>query len=145
MLYASDLLYLTATFSARTAVLCLIHALSPEHWHTLFTKYLIALSMILSITAVFMIAFGCDAKAPWSQIVNECESIVNFYSPDAKSHVYLTEQMIISTHVGSRSPSLELPWNWQSSASRYACSSTCKGAGPASSRPSWSLHYDCRE
>jgi hypothetical protein len=77
MLYASDLLYITATFSARTAVLCLIHTLSPEHWHTLFTRCCIALSMLMSIAAVFMIAFGCDSKAPWSQVVNECESIVS--------------------------------------------------------------------
>jgi hypothetical protein len=77
MLYASDLLYITATFSARTAVLCLIHILSPEHWHTLFTRCCIALSMLMSIAAVFMIAFGCDSKAPWSQVVNECESIVS--------------------------------------------------------------------
>jgi hypothetical protein len=58
-------------------VLCLIHALSPEHWHTLFTRYCIALSMLMSIAAVFMIAFGCGSKAPWSQVVNECESIVS--------------------------------------------------------------------
>lgn len=52
--------------------------------------------------------------------------------------------MAISINVGSRSPSLELPWNWPSSALPYACSSTCKGAGPASSRPRWFLRYDCR-
>jgi hypothetical protein len=80
MLYASDLLYITATFSSRTAVLCLIHTLSPEYWHTLFTKYCIALSTLISTTAVFMIAFGCDAKAPWSQIANECGSIVRLFS-----------------------------------------------------------------
>lgn len=79
MLYTSDLHYITATFSARTAVLCLIHTLSPEDWHTLFTKYCIALSMIMPVTAVFMITFGCDAKAPWSQVVNECESIVSLF------------------------------------------------------------------
>ena len=83
MLYASDLLYITATFSARTAVLCLIHALSPEYWHTLFTRYCIALSMLVSAAGVLMIAFGCDAKAPWSQIVNECGSIVSLFSSDA--------------------------------------------------------------
>ena len=82
MLYASDLLYITATFSARTAVLCLIHALSPEYWHTLFTKYFITLSMLMTVASVFMIAFGCDAKAPWSQIVNGCESIVRLFPSD---------------------------------------------------------------
>jgi hypothetical protein len=91
MLYASDLLYITATFSSRTAVLCLIHALGPEYWHTLITKYCIALSMLMSVTAVFMIAFGCDAKAPWSQVVNECGSIVRLFSSCATvAHIPLT-------------------------------------------------------
>lgn len=83
ILYASDLLYFTATFSARTAVLCLINALSPEYWHTLFTKYCIVLSMLMSVTGVFMIAFGCDVKAPWSQIVDECESTVSLFLSNA--------------------------------------------------------------
>ena len=52
--------------------------------------------------------------------------------------------MAISTNVGSQSPRLVLPWNWPSSASPYECSSACKGDGVASSKPQWSLHYDCR-
>ena len=83
MLYASDLLYLIASSSARTAVVCLVHTLSPEYWHTLATKYCIALSMLLSVTGVFMVTFGCDIEAPWSQIVIECESIVSLIPPDA--------------------------------------------------------------
>jgi hypothetical protein len=83
MLYAGDLLYLIATSSARTAVMFLVHTLSPEYWHTLATRYCIALSMLTSVTGFFMIAFGCDIEAPWSQIVNECESIVSRMSPDA--------------------------------------------------------------
>jgi hypothetical protein len=98
MLYASDLLYITATFSARTAVLCLIHALSPEYWHTLFTKYCIALSMLVSVTGVSMIAFGCNVEAPWSQTVNECGSIVSLFSSDAMvTYMSLTAWLSVQT------------------------------------------------
>jgi hypothetical protein len=61
----------------------LVHTLSPEYWHTLATRCCIALSMLTSVMGFFMIAFGCDIEAPWSQIVNECESIVSRMSPDA--------------------------------------------------------------
>jgi hypothetical protein len=144
MLYASDLLYITATFSARTAVLCLIHALSPEYWHTLFTRCCIALSILVSVAGVLMIAFGCNAKAPWSQIVNECGSIVSHFLFRCKGNLHVADCMDISTNVGSLSPCLKLPWNWPSSASPYGCSSTYKGDGVANSKPQWSLHYDCR-
>ena len=98
MLYASDLLYITATFSARTAVLCLINALSPEYWHTLFTKYCITLSMLVSVAGVLMIAFGCDAEATWSQIVNECGSIVSLFSSDTVvTYISLTAWLSVQT------------------------------------------------
>ena len=56
----------------------------------------------------------------------------------------VTDCMAISTNVGSLSPCLALPWNWQSSASLYECSSTCKGDGVANPKPQWSLRYGCR-
>lgn len=76
MLYASDLFYLVATFSSRTAVLCLLYALSPEHWHKLVTKAGIITSIVMAVAAVFMVAFGCDAESPWAQISQECNSVV---------------------------------------------------------------------
>lgn len=76
MLYASDLFYLLSTFSSRTAVLCLLYALSPEYWHKLASKIGIFLSILMATAAIFMIAFGCDASSPWEQVSQECDTIV---------------------------------------------------------------------
>lgn len=76
MLYASDIFYLVATFSSRTAVLCLLYALSPEHWHKIVTKAGTITSILMAVAAVFMIAFGCDTGSPWTQISQECNSVV---------------------------------------------------------------------
>ena len=75
-LYASDMFYLIATFSSRTAVLCLLYALSPEHLHKLVTKSGIRFSILVTVAAVLMIALGCDSGSPWTQISRECNSVV---------------------------------------------------------------------
>lgn len=32
--------------------------------------------MLVAVAAVFMIAFGCNAGSPWTQVAQECTSIV---------------------------------------------------------------------
>ncbi|KAM0719085.1 hypothetical protein Q7P37_004990 [Cladosporium fusiforme] len=74
-LYASDLFYLVALFTSRTAVLCLLHALSPEHYHKRIAKGGIIVSVIMLPTAVIMIAVGCDIQSPWAQDMGECNAM----------------------------------------------------------------------
>lgn len=81
MLYASDLFYLLATFSSRTAVLCLLFALSPEHLHKLVTKSGIIASILMAVAAVLMVAIGCDPGSPWTQASQECKSVVGHSLP----------------------------------------------------------------
>jgi formate hydrogenlyase subunit 4 len=83
LLYSSDMFYVVATFSSRTAVLCLLYALSPERWHKLVTKSGMIVSILTAVAALFMVAFGCDAGSPWTQISQECNSVVgrSFLTP----------------------------------------------------------------
>ena len=82
MLYASDLFYLVATFSSRTAVLCLLYALSPEQLHKLVTKSGIIASLVMTVAAVLMVALGCDVGSPWTQVSQECNSVVSYFTWD---------------------------------------------------------------
>lgn len=77
LVYASDLFYLTALFVSRIAVLCLLFALGPYHWHKVWTACGIIADMLMAVAALLMIAVGCDVKMPWTQISQECGSIVS--------------------------------------------------------------------
>lgn len=37
----------------------------------------------MAVAAVFMIAFGCNAGSPWTQVAQECNSIVRHLVPHA--------------------------------------------------------------
>ena len=76
LLYASDIFYLIATFSSRTAVICLLYALSPERLHKFITKGGIIASLLMALAAVLMIALGCNSGSPWTQLSQECTSVV---------------------------------------------------------------------
>lgn len=76
-LYASDLLYLVALFTSRTAVLYLLHALSPESYHKLVAKCGILVSALMLLTAVILIALGCDIQSPWNQSSGQCSAVVS--------------------------------------------------------------------
>jgi hypothetical protein len=91
LLYSSDLFYVVGTFSSRTAVLCLLYALSPERWHKLVTKSGMIVSILTAVAAVLMVAFGCDAGSPWTQISQECNSVV--------SHSFVTSRSYDSDRV----------------------------------------------
>ncbi|KAL1586927.1 hypothetical protein WHR41_04179 [Cladosporium halotolerans] len=75
LVYASDLFYLNALFVSRIAVLCLLFALGPYHWHKVWTACGIIAGMLMAVAALLMIAVGCDVKMPWTQISQECGSI----------------------------------------------------------------------
>lgn len=76
LLYASDIFYLIATFSSRTAVICLLYALSPERLNKLVTKSGIIASLLMTVAAVLMVALGCNPVSPWTQLSQECTSVV---------------------------------------------------------------------
>jgi hypothetical protein len=40
-------------------------------------------SILTAVAALFMVAFGCDAGSPWTQISQECNSVVgrSFLTP----------------------------------------------------------------
>ena len=86
LLYASDIFYLIATFSSRTALICLLYALSPEQLHKLVTKIAIIASLLMTVTAVLMVALGCNPGSPWTQLSQECTSVVRHYVPDCYSN-----------------------------------------------------------
>jgi threonine/homoserine/homoserine lactone efflux protein len=88
MLYASDIFYLIATFSSRTAVICLLYALSPERLNKLVTKSGIVASLLMTVAAVLMVALGCNPGSPWTQYSQECTSVVRRHLPARCSVIY---------------------------------------------------------
>lgn len=76
LLYAGDIFYLIATFSSRTALICLLYALSPERLNKRVTKSAIIASLLMTVAAVLMLALGCNPGSPWTQLSQECTSVV---------------------------------------------------------------------
>ena len=70
-LYASDIFYLIATFSSRTALICLLYTLSPERQNKLVTKSAVIASLFVTVAAVLMIALGCNPGSPWTPLSQE--------------------------------------------------------------------------
>ena len=79
LLYASDIFYLIATFFSRTAVICLLYAMSPERLNKLVTKSGVIASLLMTVAAVLMVALGCNPGSPWTQLSQECSSVVRYY------------------------------------------------------------------
>lgn len=75
LLYAGDIFYLIATFSSRTALICLLYALSPERLNKRVTKSAIIASLLMTVAAVLMLALGCNPGSPWTQLSQECTSV----------------------------------------------------------------------
>lgn len=53
--------------------------MSPERLNKLVTKSGVIASLLMTVAAVLMVALGCNPGSPWTQLSQECSSVVRYY------------------------------------------------------------------